>query len=176
MYIHTKAELVCVSVVFWSVCVFTFTSHVNAAGVSCSVLGHVTDTCRHRVQRWATNRSLSRHEPACFSSLVPPPSLPPSLSPSLPHTFTLPLNTLHFPSSLPLSLPPSFPRQSRPGLGARAQAVPCRDHMDSGVLLSRAHNVVPAQQVWSRLTSHTATTTHNNHNASVAELNSQGSW
>lgn len=42
---------VCVLLGSVSVCLFTFVSHVNAAGVSCSMPGHVTDTCRRRVQR-----------------------------------------------------------------------------------------------------------------------------
>lgn len=99
----------------------------------------------------------------------------PLFSPRLPHPFTpastlpSPFNTLHFPSSLPL--PPSLvSAQKQPGLGAKAQAVPCRAHMDSGVLLSRARNVVPARRVLSRLTGHSATTTHNNHNPSVPAL------
>lgn len=45
--------------------------------------------------------------------------------------------------------------RSRPppsALSARAQAVPCRGHMDSCVLLSRALRIVPARRVWSRPT------------------------
>lgn len=64
-----------------SVCVFTFTSHVKADGVSCSVRRHVTDTCRHRVQRRAANRSLSRHvAPPSASPLLPSVPSPPPLS------------------------------------------------------------------------------------------------
>lgn len=77
--------------------------HVMAAGVSCSVQGHVTDTCRRRVQRRAANRSLSRHESASA-----PPCL---LSPTPP--------SVHFPSSLPLAAarPPLQPWPDRaPGL------------------------------------------------------------
>lgn len=106
------------------------------------------------------------------SFLFSPLSLTHSLSLS-PSPLLSPFNTLHFPSSLPL--PPSLgsaPKQSR--VGAKAQAVPCRAHMDSGVLLSRAHNVVPARRLSSRLTSYsTTTTTHNNHNPSVPALCSQ---
>lgn len=55
---HAEAELltVCVCTRMFvlfrsdSVCVFTFTSHVNVAGVSSSVPHHVMDTCRRRVQ------------------------------------------------------------------------------------------------------------------------------
>lgn len=86
---------VCVCVVFGSVsvCVSTYTSHVNAAGVSCSVQGHVTDTCGSCVQRRAANRSLSRHEPSSPLFLA-------SLSLSLSLTFGP--TSLDFPSSLPL--------------------------------------------------------------------------
>lgn len=102
-----------------------------------------------------------------------PPSHP--LPPSL--TFTL--------SSLPLSpslgtLPVQSPSPS-PGRtrlrrsldsGAKAQAVPCRDHMDSGVLLSRVRALF-FQLAESRLTSHsyntnnTNNTNNNNQNPSV---------
>lgn len=48
----------------------------------------------------------------------------------------LAFNTLHFPSGPPL--PPSLSRARLwPGLGAKAQAVPSRDHMESAVIWSR---------------------------------------
>lgn len=128
-----------------ALCIFTFISHVNVAGVSCSVLGHVTDTCRRRVQRRAANRSLSRHEPASFSSSLPLTFASLLLLPPL-----SPLNTLHFPSGLPLPpCPGSAPAPAQSGFGAKAQPVPCRDHMDSGVLLSRARHIVSTRQVLS---------------------------
>lgn len=113
--------------------------HVMAAGVSCSVQRHVTDTCRRRVQRRAANRSLSRHESA--------PAPPCLLSPTPP--------LVHFPSSLPLAAAPPHSSLGRTGLpdsAAKAQAVPCWDHMDSGVLPSRACSTILPE---SRLTSHT---------------------
>lgn len=133
---------------------FVCASHLQQRAAPCD--GHMPAPC-------ATNRSLSRHEPACclFSLLGPLPphrahSLP--LSPPPPSPLLSPSYTLRFPSSLPL--PPSLgsaPKQ--PGVGAKAQAVPCRAHMDSGVLLSRARHVVPARRLSSRLTSRSATAT-----------------
>lgn len=70
------------------------------------------------------------------------------LSPSLPLSHfhpPLPSSNTSRPAFLSLPLPGSASTQ--PGLGAKAQAVPCRDHMDSGVLLSHARNIVPACRV-----------------------------
>lgn len=99
-----------------------------------SVLVHVTDTCRRRVQ--------------LVTAWTPPPLLfPPSLhsgSLSLSPPFPVPLT---FSISRGVPLPPLLDSLPEPGLGAKAQAVPCRDHMDSSVLLSRARNVVPTSWV-----------------------------
>lgn len=103
-----------------SVCVFTFTSHVNAAGVSSSVPGHVTDTCRRRVQqRRASNRSLSRHEapsPLSLSLL-----LTHSLTHSYPSLTTLSSVRSSSPALPGPSLAPTQPRTRSQGTGCTLQ-------------------------------------------------------
>lgn len=116
------------------VCVFTFTSHVNTAEVSSSVSRHVMDTCRRRVRLWATNRSLSRHEPACLFSLLA--SLPPS-SNSFTLTFTLPSPL----PSLPLTL-----STSRPVFLSLRWA-----HLRNMLESEPRHRLYPAELTWTRL-------------------------
>lgn len=122
---------VCVLLGSVSVCLFTFVSHVNTAGVSCSMPGHVTDTCRRRVQRWAANRSLSRHE-TCPLLLSPPPSVS--------HSLSLSRSPPLLPSLQCCPLPVQSSSPSLAGLSSKTAA-------DS----EPRHRLYPAEITWTRV-------------------------
>lgn len=95
----------------------------------------------------------ARHgmKPACFSCLLSL-LLSRALSLSSTNAFAVPASP-SLPATLSTSCPVflSLPRRAQLrhslGLWAKAQAVPCRDHMDSGVLRSRERKIVPTQRV-----------------------------